>query len=917
MTENYNFVPRLRRLVLVGLLAGGASAAQAQALPYAAANVLKFVGTYTDLGSNGTVIATPNTDDANSAAQTIPFTFRFNGTNFTQFVLNTNGYLKMGSVAPVAPFFNDSGQAITGGPVNGPDQNLILPFNGDLTAGTAGGTEYRMALSGSTPNQVLTIQWKNVQDKLRAATPTDAATPVQYANFSFQVKLYEAGSQIDFVYDRPTPAPLFNDFAKFINVGLKGSGTMANQLILGSKSSSTPWASTPFIAGPYTQLAHNVRVAVLPERGRTYSFTLPVANDAAVQVIYGYDQLALPAGQPLTLRAVVRNAGTTALPAATATLAVSGANMAAATQPVPALAVGASATLVFAGINLLQSGNNTVTVALGNDGNNANNIMSMLMVTNATTTSFITAGVPPSSAFSVGNNSDSYFGAKITLAQPRDVVAVRAFLFNDAGAVGSVAYGVVIDPTSGMLLARSPDFTVTASSLNTLHTFPMATAVNVPAGDVIVGMAVAPAGSAGTFFLMAVQSENPTRPNTFFTGSAVNAAPPSPALTAVGGNIFKFMLEAVTTPPATCPAPGNLAVNAITQTSAVVTFVAPNPGTGYQVFYVPTGTLLLPGSPNVATANSPVTLSGLTPGTGYDVYAVAACGPTDRSAPAGPIFFSTPCTPPIITAFPYVQNFDVIADGQTLPCGIQVADENGDGFTWEPINSVQQGSVRANVTRAASPFAMVYALNPDAVTGGNDWFYLPAMRFQANSTYRLSFYYRRSNNSLAEALEVKYGLAARAAAQTNLLWTNSNINSANYLLADNGSTPAVADITTTATGLNYIGFHCNSQPDKKFLAVDDVTVSVLLATSAALARAVNIYPNPSATGRFTLDISGANAVGALSVDVTNMLGQRVHSSTVRDNFRNELDLSALPAGIYSLRVSNGREQLQQQVVIVK
>ncbi len=917
MNENYSFAPRFRQLALVGLLAGGASAAQAQALPYAAANVLKFVGTYTDLGASGTVIATANTDDASSAAQTIPFPFRFNGTNFTQFVLNTNGYLKLGSAAPVAPFFNDSGQAITGGPVNGPDQNLILPFNGDLTAGTAGGTEYRMALSGTAPNRVLTVQWKNVQDKLRLATATDPAAPVQYANFSFQAKLYETGSQIDFVYDRPTAAPLFNDFAKFINVGLKGSGTMANQLVLGAKASSTPWASTPFIAGPYTQLAHNVRVAVLPERGRTYSFTLPVANDAAVQAVYGYDQLALPAGQPLTLRAVVRNAGTTALPAATATLAVSGANSATAAQPVPALAVGASATVVFAGINLLQPGNNTVLVQLGNDGNNTNNSMSMLMVTNASTTSFITAGVSPSSSFSVGNNADAYFGAKITLTQPRDVVAVRAFLFNDAAAVGSVAYGVVIDPTTGALLARSPDFTVTAASLDMLHTFNMITAVNVPAGDVIVGMAVAPLGSAGPFFLMAVQSENPTRPNTFFTGSATNAAPPSPALTAAGENTFKYMLEAVTTPPATCPAPGNVAVSTVTQTSAVVTFAAPAPATAYQVFYVPSGTPLTSGSPNVAASSSPVTINGLAPGTGYDVYVVAACGSTNRSAPAGPVFFVTPCTTPTITSFPYAQNFDVIANGQTLPCGIQVADVNNDGFTWEPINSVRQGSVNVNVTRAASPFAMVYAFNPDATTGGNDWFYLPAMRFQAARTYRLSFYYRRSNNPLVEALEVKYGPMATAAAQTNLLWTNNNINLPTYLLADNNSTPAVADITPTATALDYIGFHCNSLPNKQFLAVDDVTVSVLLATSVALAHAVNVYPNPSATGRFTLDISGADAANAMSVDVTNMLGQRVYGGMVRDNFRNELDLSALPAGIYSLRVSNGREQLQQQVVIVK
>ena len=57
-------------------------------------------GPYVDLGSNGSAISTANKDNANSTAQNIGFTFKYNGQNFTQFILNTNGFIKLGSTAP-------------------------------------------------------------------------------------------------------------------------------------------------------------------------------------------------------------------------------------------------------------------------------------------------------------------------------------------------------------------------------------------------------------------------------------------------------------------------------------------------------------------------------------------------------------------------------------------------------------------------------------------------------------------------------------------------------------------------------------------------------------------------------------------------------------------------------------------------
>ncbi|MBD2769688.1 T9SS type A sorting domain-containing protein [Hymenobacter sp. BT664] len=90
--------------------------------------------------------------------------------------------------------------------------------------------------------------------------------------------------------------------------------------------------------------------------------------------------------------------------------------------------------------------------------------------------------------------------------------------------------------------------------------------------------------------------------------------------------------------------------------------------------------------------------------------------------------------------------------------------------------------------------------------------------------------------------------------------------------------------------------------------------ATLLGTSAALTRAVSVFPNPS-SGVFSVDVRGANASNGLQVEVTNLLGQRVHTATVRDNMNNKLDLSHLADGVYSLKVQNGNEFSIRQVSV--
>ncbi|MFD2721778.1 T9SS type A sorting domain-containing protein [Hymenobacter monticola] len=521
-------------LLGAALFLAAAPAAHAQ-LPYAAANAVNVAGTYADLGSAGTAIGTGgNFDDANSAAQSIGFSFAYNGQSFTQFVLNTNGFLKLGAVAPAGPFFATQPQADagTGGLVFSSETNVVLPFNTDLRAGTAG-AEYRVATTGTAGSQVCTIQWKNVQDKPENGLGT------QYDNFSFQVKLYEGSNQIEFVYGPATAGP-GPDALRYILIGLKGNSAANPDLVLAGKNSTDAWSLTGFRQGSDT---HNARGSVRPDAGRTYRFTAAVPNDAAV-FLYSYDQLAVPPGSPATLRALVTNVGTTTLAAPVVTLTVAGANTLTLTQTATTLAPGARTVVTFANVPVSIAGANTVTATLPNDGNNGNNVSALPLLTTATTFSYVTPGLPNTAGI-VNTTNGSGVAARFTISAPATVAAVRAYL---VGGAGASFYGVVLSRSTGAVLARSANYVLTAADQNTLHTFPLTAPVSVPAGDFLVGIVQASTG--GTTPALGTQNEAILRSDSFFFVSSAGAVPNDAANTPNG----KFMLEAVLSGPTSAAA---------------------------------------------------------------------------------------------------------------------------------------------------------------------------------------------------------------------------------------------------------------------------------------------------------------------------------------------------------------------------
>lgn len=498
-----------RGLLALALLP--ALGAGAQTIPYTPASAANVPGTYTDLAATGTAIATANTDDANSAAQNIGFTFTFNGTAFTKFVLNTNGFVRLGGAPPSAAALFLGEASATVDPIlsqDSADVNILAPFNFDLAAGTAaGGAEYRVTTTGTQPGRVCTVQWKNVQDK--AVT---AAT--QYASFNFQLKLYEGTNNIEFVYG-PAVAGTGTAIARFPVVGIKGSGLENGQTVLAEKiNSNNAWSTTTFRTGYYPfdpttgdiVDTHNFRSTVPPDAGRTYRFTVPPLT----LKVYTLGTVASYAS-PHVVQALLINNSTTAQTNLPVTLTVSGATTFANTQTVALLAAGAAAVVTFAPYSVgTTAGTNTLTVSVPATGAVPALSQSVTQLVSATDLSYQISTDDFSGSLGAGGYPGNVLAVGYQTTGPAVLTTVTP-TFGGAGTTGStyqiVVYAAAANGQPGAALYTSP-----------VRARPSATspdAVAIPSTPVnglfFVGVKTIGTDNIG----LAYQYETPLRPGTF------------------------------------------------------------------------------------------------------------------------------------------------------------------------------------------------------------------------------------------------------------------------------------------------------------------------------------------------------------------------------------------------------------------
>jgi trimeric autotransporter adhesin len=495
---------------------------------YSSANAVNTTGTYTDLGTNGTAITTNfagaamTYDDDNSAIQNIGFNFVFNGTTFTQFVLNSNGFIKLGNTEVTSNDQYDLSLATA------TTTNVIAPFNFDLDAGT-GTPEYRVHTTGTAGSRVTTIQFENVRD-----WNTGGAAAAQFANVQFQIKLYEGSNNIEFVYGAFTASAAPTAFIT-IAVGVRGSTAAASTWA--TKGSTGAWSTTTFLNGPYTGNYHNVRNTVLPDAGRTYKFNAALPNDAQALEVYALGKIPLAYMTPQTVRAVVKNLGLNPLTNVQVNLNITGATTFSNSKTIAALAAGASATVTFDPYTPTVAGSSTITVTVANDDNNANNTKTYSQEVTYKTLSH--ADNAPSSS-SLGYNAGAgLILSKHNITGTGYVRNVGVYIPSTSNTAGNSVYGVVLD-AAGTIIGQSAPIPITAAHYNTWVNFVITTPPAVTNQDFFVGLAqVANATPGGGYFPVGTQTESPGRTGAYYTAPLAGGSAPAEA------NTFgRFMIAA-------------------------------------------------------------------------------------------------------------------------------------------------------------------------------------------------------------------------------------------------------------------------------------------------------------------------------------------------------------------------------------
>jgi hypothetical protein len=176
------------RLCLLCVLLTGAVGLKAQPFTYAL-SILS--GTYTPITGTAITELYSGADDEISGLKPIGFTFFYGVTciGYTQFAVSSNGWLTFNTGAVSSDPTNDLSANTTIRPG-------LAPLWDDLAL-NYGSPPCSYTTTGSSPNRVTTIQWKQASWKITGASP---------GQMSFQISLFESTGVIQFQYHQETGA---------------------------------------------------------------------------------------------------------------------------------------------------------------------------------------------------------------------------------------------------------------------------------------------------------------------------------------------------------------------------------------------------------------------------------------------------------------------------------------------------------------------------------------------------------------------------------------------------------------------------------------------------------------------------------------------------------------------------------------
>lgn len=235
---------------------------------------------YTDISGTGTAVTSwrngTSADDNLSNTLNIGFSFPYDGGIHTQFRVSTEGFITFNTSTNVngadLPAFGVCSNTIeaytydntkfTASGIGGTLAS-IAPFYNDLFCNVNSlNTSMHYLLSGSTPNRVLTVQWRGMANDWSG----DSDCSNTGGNLNFQVKIYETSGNIEFYYSTMTQTTVF----------CSGSGTYTISDTYTSGINSSTMSGAPTITQLITQQTANT--ATFNNTAQNGLTSLPQAN---------------------------------------------------------------------------------------------------------------------------------------------------------------------------------------------------------------------------------------------------------------------------------------------------------------------------------------------------------------------------------------------------------------------------------------------------------------------------------------------------------------------------------------------------------------------------------------------------------------------------------------------------------------
>lgn len=561
-----------------------------------------FSNETSDINSSGTeIISASLSTNTWSAAQSIPFTFNFNGSAVTHFRVSGNGLVSFDTTG--ATGVPPSPNAAL--PASGLPDKTIAAFWDDFTGSAPTGSNDRAytLLLGSAPNRQLVIKWYSYEWG-------------PGGDFAYLAVVLEEGTDKIYIVEQYTSSSLTGGST---TVGVQVDGTTAytdgSTISIGGKGSSPSDNS-------YYEYEFFPAGACLPPSGlltsNITSSSIQVdwtaGGGAGSNIEYGPQGFTLGTGTQLSV------SGTSTV--------ITGLSANTAYDVYVRDSCGVSDFSSWSGpaSALTQCSPYTAPYSQNFDGTTDPNIDACWSVLNAS------------------NNTSAWVETENSSFDPQRSSPNAIEFYNSSA-------------SSGLLLLVSPQFT-DLDNTKQIRFFVQNEGSSSYVSDLIVGTMTNPTDtSTFTPYDTIANSQMSSNwlevviPFNNYSGTDQYVAF-AHGLNSTFDYIFMddFSYEVI---PA-CPAPTLLTASNVTSSSADLGWTHASGATTYDIEYDTTGFTLGTGT-TVSGVSNPYTLTGLSGNTSYDYYVRADCGTNGTSAWSGPYTFATLCNPLVA---PYAENFD-------------------------------------------------------------------------------------------------------------------------------------------------------------------------------------------------------------------------------------------------------------------